>query len=141
MSFYVWTLKQVNTCWYRLEDLQALPTAFQEDQKPVQQAAAFQDYFKTATCITAVWYGCNCAQQQITRLASSKVSRMALGFPGKLMIKHFPRSPAVCLDNTAVGTNLHMSAGLLELMQCADCACSPALSIQQDPRLTKLTSS
>ena len=34
------------------------------------------------------------------------VSRIALGLPGKLMIRALPRSPAVCLDKTAVGTYL-----------------------------------
>ena len=43
---------------------------------------------------------------------SSKVSRMAFGFPGRLMISDFPRIPAVCLDNTAVGTYLHMTQHL-----------------------------
>ena len=39
-------------------------------------------------------------------LASSMVSRMAFGFPGRLSISALPRSPAVCLDSTAVGTTL-----------------------------------
>ena len=48
-----------------------------------------------------------CCYSKITKLTSSKVSRMAFGFPGKLMIKDFPLKPAVCLDRTAVGTYLH----------------------------------
>lgn len=38
---------------------------------------------------------------------SSIVSLMALGLPGRLSMRDFPRNPAVCLDKTAVGTCLH----------------------------------
>lgn len=37
---------------------------------------------------------------------SSMVSRMALGFPGRFRMSDLPRKPAVCRDNTAVGTCL-----------------------------------
>ena len=38
--------------------------------------------------------------------ASSIVSRMAFGFPGKFNMSALPRKPDVCLDSTAVGTTL-----------------------------------
>lgn len=40
------------------------------------------------------------------RHTSSMVSRIDFGFPGRLRMRDFPRSPAVCLDSTAVGTYL-----------------------------------
>ncbi len=41
--------------------------------------------------------------------ASSIVSRMAFGFPGRFKMRALPRKPAVCLDSTAVGTTLRQA--------------------------------
>lgn len=105
-----WNTCKVNICLFFVCPPSIQPSVqLVEDSDKICQSCSWQTYVNAQWCsayITVYTLCHNRLQTGEQLITSSKVSRIDLGLPGRLMINDLPRSPAVCRDKTAVGTYL-----------------------------------